>query len=112
MTIHPARVQLNTGSWLPPERWRSSGGLFAGLAEVVPWIRRGTACDSADGRNAGDQVLTLPARRPATVRADIAAGPGLAPHEVLRHRDGLFGTGAVRAERRDDGVFYARVRTP
>jgi len=118
--VDPARVQLNTVSrppaeddalGVPAETLDRLRRLFSGCSEVIAEGRQVKPTDSAAGNGAEDEILALLTRRPCTVEG-VAAGLGLQPNEVVKHLDGLCSKGAVRPERRGNGVFYERVRTP
>jgi wyosine [tRNA(Phe)-imidazoG37] synthetase (radical SAM superfamily) len=119
-TLRPARVQLNTVSRppaeadalaVPAEALARLAGLFAGTCEIIAEAPRGKPAAPAAGRNAGEEILALLARRPCTVEG-ISAGLDLPPNDVVKHLDACVRAGAVRAVRGDHAVFYERVRTP
>ena len=118
--ISPARVQLNTVSRppaeddaraVPAETLDQLRRLFPGGSEVIAEPRRVRRPDSAADRNIEDEILALLARRPCTVEG-LSVGLGLLPNEVVKHLDVLCAGGAVRPARREDAIFYERVRTP
>lgn len=117
--MRPDRVQLNTVSRppsepcalaVPPETLESLRGLLGGPSEVIAESRPAPRARREGRREMDDdEVEALLSRRPCTLEG-IAAGLGLAPNEVLKHLEALCATGAVRAERRGDAVFYERTR--
>ena len=118
--INPARVQLNTVSRPPAEDEALAARvetleqlrrLFSGFSEVIAESRQVKSIDSGVSRSAEDEILALLARRPCTVEG-ISVGLGLHPSEVVKHLDVLCIRGAVRPERRENAVFYEKVRTP
>jgi wyosine [tRNA(Phe)-imidazoG37] synthetase (radical SAM superfamily) len=116
--VRPARVQLNTVSRPPAEdeafavplaALERLRGAFAGRAEVIAEEPRVVPGDPGVGRDAGAEILALVSRRPCTVEG-IASGLGLHPNEVVKRVERLCGEGLVRTDRRENGVFYERVR--
>ena len=115
--IHPARVQLNTVSRPPAEGDALAASsetleqlrrLFSGFSEVIAERHQVKPSDSVGSTE--DEVLALLARRPCTVEG-ISVGLGLRPSEAIKYLDLLCTRGAVRPERRDNVVFYEKVRT-
>jgi wyosine [tRNA(Phe)-imidazoG37] synthetase (radical SAM superfamily) len=112
------RVQLNTvarpaadASALAVSRedLEKLRGLFTCPCEVIAENCLSQRVRSPGSENAEDQIVALVSRRPCTVEG-IATGLGLRPNEVLKRLEVLCATGTLRAERRDEAVFYEGVR--
>lgn len=113
--IRPARVQLNTVARPPTEREARAVPTAAleqirrrlpGVSEVIAGALPAGPRDAVGG-DLEAEVLGLVSRRPCTV-AEIAAGLGVAPVEVLKHLEQLERSGAVSATRGQRGCFYHR----
>jgi wyosine [tRNA(Phe)-imidazoG37] synthetase (radical SAM superfamily) len=118
--IHPARVQLNTvarppaeedARVVPADRLDELRRSFSVPCDVIAESRRIVPADPVGGGGVAERIVDLLARRPCTVEG-LAVGLGLPPNEVVKHLEVLSAGGAVRPVRREDTVFYERVRTP
>jgi wyosine [tRNA(Phe)-imidazoG37] synthetase (radical SAM superfamily) len=116
--MRPARVQVNTLSRPPAEPWALASSpeslerirkRFPGDCEVVAGAPLAESAGSAAGRHAAQEILTLLARRPCTVEG-LSVGLDLPPNEVVKYLGALSLSGAVRAVRHEDAVFYESVR--
>lgn len=112
------RVQLNTVSRPPAEASALTVSiddleklreLFSCSCEVIAESHPSQQVCSSGSESAEDQIVALVSRRPCTVEG-IATGLGLRPNEVVKRLDVLCATGAIRAERRGEVVFYEGVR--
>lgn len=110
--IKPDRVQLNTVVRPPAEKWArplSQDKLeriknqLGGRTEVVADFREKPQPQAAESLEEG--VLSLVARRPATVR-DIAATLGRSKAEVLRQLKKLLSAKKIRVIRHKGRDFY------
>jgi wyosine [tRNA(Phe)-imidazoG37] synthetase (radical SAM superfamily) len=113
------RLQLNTVSRpaaepgaraVSPDALGQVRELFVGPCEIIAQCPAPPRAAPDASRDLDDDIVALISRRPCTVEG-IAAGLGVAANEALKHLAALYSSGAVRAERRGDAVFYACARS-
>ncbi len=116
--IQPERVQLNSVSRPPAEEFALAvgrdqmerlGELLSGRVEVISeYAPIPSTAESVYETTDGD-ILALLSRRPCTVQG-ISSGLGLNPGETTKRLQALAQQGVVMAVRRDNAVFYEKVR--